>query len=254
MQTTNKYFSLCVMAGLVWVLPSGNTVHGQGLPKAGAGPEFGTWGVDLTGMDKSVKPGDDFYSYVNGTWHAQAEIPSDKTSTGPTVTLTYRAFDQVKTILEEAAADTKAAKGSDRQKIGDWYASLMDEQKLVALGLKPIQPDLDRIERIENRTALADLLADNHSGLGAVPLSVSAGWDRRRVDKMLVTIGTGGLSMPAREFYLEPGADPIRKLYREHLVRVFKLAGMDNGLERAERVLKLETLFAQVTCAPSRAT
>lgn len=247
MQMSFRSFKFSIGIALGLSLVAGNVLCGQELSKREAVGKFGAWGVDLTGMDKSIKPGDDFYTYVNGKWHAAAEIPSDKKQTGPTVALLDLAFDQLKVLLEEAAADTTAPKGSDRQKIGDWYASLMDEEKLAALGVKPIQADLDRIQAIEDRTALADLLADNLGGLGAAPLGVSSGFDRRVVDKALPSIATGGLSMPARELYLETDAEAVRKLYSAHLARMFKLAGLDDGEKRAERVLALETRIAEFT-------
>ncbi|MCG9699114.1 M13 family metallopeptidase [Vibrio natriegens] len=213
-------------------------------------PQFGTWGVDLDGMDSSVKPGDDFYSYVNGTWHEKAEIASDAKFTGPASELGDLAFEQVKVLLEEAADDTKAAKGSDRQKIGDWYASMMDEEKLTADGLTPIQADLDRIQAIRDRTALADLLADNLSSLGAVVVGVTSEFDKKNPGKSLPAIVSAGMSLPARDLYLKDEYTPIREKFVEHVARVFEIAGMVDVDMRAKRVLELETEFAEVTLPP----
>jgi len=247
MKTTRPHFRLFMAAGIICALSTGFPALAKDSSKSSARPQFGDWGVDLTGMDKSVKPGDDFYSYVNGKWHANAKIPSDKKQVGPAASLQDIAFDQVKVLLDEAAADTKAPKGSDRQKIGDWYASLMDEKNLASIGLTPIRPDLEHIREIKDRTALADMLAENLSGLGTSPLRVGWDFDRKRVNKTLVSLSTGGLSLPARELYLEAGAAPIRKLYLKHIARVFKLAGLSEGEKRAERVLGLETRIEEFT-------
>jgi len=217
---------------------------------AQAKPQFGSWGVDLTGMDTRVKPGDDFYRYVNGTWDDKAQIPADKKAVGPMSALQDLALDQVKTLLEENAADANAAKGGDRQKIGDWYATLMHESKLAEDGIKPIQPDLDRIWAIKDRTALVDLLADNLSSLGASPLVTVSEFDRKHVDKTLVAIGAGGLSISMRDVYLKGEYAPLRKLFLEHVARVFKLAGIENADKRAARVLALETEIAKFTPPP----
>lgn len=222
-------------------------------PKADAspaGPQLGAWGVDLSGMDTSVKPGDDFYSYVNGAWQARTTIPADKKAVGPAASLLDRAFDQLKPLLEEDAADANAAKGSEVQKIGDWYASLMDEEKLVEVGLTPIHPDLERIQAINNRTPLADLLADNLSGLGATPLATVSEFDHEHKDKTIVAVATLGMSLPSRDIYLKDEYAPVRKLFLEHLARVFKMIGMDDGEKRAARVLALETQIAEVTLPP----
>ncbi len=209
-------------------------------------PKFGSWGVDQSGMDTSVKPGDDFYGYVNGTWHKQAEIDSDKKSTGPASELGDLAFEQVKTLLEDAAADTNATKGSDRQKIGDWYASMMNEEKLVADGLAPIQADLDRIKALKDRTALADLLADNLSSVGAVVVRVNSEFDKKNPGKSIPALLSEGMSLPARDLYLKDEYAPIREKFADHVARVFELAGMDDAGKRAERVLELEIRIAEV--------
>lgn len=192
-----------------------------------------------------------FYRYVNGTWQDKTKIPADKTSIGPMASLQDIAFGQVKTLLEEDAADTRASKGSDTQKIGDWYASMMDEDKLAADGLKPIQADLDRIQALNNRTALADLLADNLSGIGAVVMGTLSSSDKAHKDKMMVTVATAGMSLPARDLYLEDEYAPVRKLFVEHVARVFQLAGMDDAEQRAAHVLALETSIAEVTLPPA---
>ena len=211
-----------------------------------SGPQLGAWGVDLTDMDRNVKPGDDFYMYVNGLWHERVEIPADKTAAGPSVELQELAFEQAKTLLEEAAADTTAAKGSDRQKLGDWYASMLDEARLQALGIAPLQPDLDRVAAIATREQLARELARNNGGLGATPIATGVGFDRKQVDQMLVEIGVSGLSMPAREYYLEAAAEPLRKLHREHMARMLALAGVEDGEAKAARIQALETRMAEV--------
>ena len=210
-------------------------------------PEFGKWGIDLTGMDKTIKPGDDFYSYVNGTWDANAEIPADKKDAGPVTELQDTAYDQIRKMLEEIAADRNTPAGSDRQKIRDWYLSLMDEDKLESLGLKPVQNDLEKISRISDRNALADMLADNLSDLGGSPLAVNFELDRKHINTPMVAISTGGMSLPARELYLEASYEPVRKAYHDHLVRLFNMAGISDAEKHADNVLKLETDIAEFT-------
>ena len=117
-------------------------------------PQYGDWGVDLAGMDKSVQPGDDFYSYVNGAWHEQAVIPADKKATGPITELRQKASDQIMKIVDEIVADSDVKAGSERQKIRDWYLSLLDEDKLRSLGLSPLRGDFDDIDAISDRREL----------------------------------------------------------------------------------------------------
>ncbi|HRX63127.1 MAG TPA: M13 family metallopeptidase [Candidatus Competibacter sp.] len=216
-------------------------------PVAAATSQPGAWGVDLGNMDTAVKPSDDFYRYVNGTWQDKTEIPADKTAIGPAYVLQDIALEQMKTLAEEDAADTGEPKGSEGQKIGDWYASLMDEDKLAADGLKPIQPDLERIQAINDRTALADLLADSVGGLGPKLIGPIAEADKKHKRKIIISIVTLGMSLPVRDIYLKDEYAAVRKLYLQHLARVFTLAGMDDADQRAVRVLGLETEIAKVT-------
>jgi len=239
-----QYFLICAGLALSFSLPCTSAPKAEAAPDA---PQPGAWGVDLANMDTSVKPGDDFYRYVNGAWQDKTEIPADKASIGPFASLQDIAFDQVKVLFEDAAADTEAPEESDTQKIGDWYASMMDEDKLAADGLNPIQPDLERIQAIDDRAALADLLADNLSGLGAQVLGPIAEFDKAHKDKMLVTIATLGMSLPARDFYLKDEYAKVRQLFVDHVARVFEMAGMDDPEKRAPRVLALETEIAKVT-------
>lgn len=212
-----------------------------------ASPQFGDWGVDLSGMDKTVQPGDDFYSYVNGVWHANAVIPADKRDTAAFTNLQDIAYEQVKKMIEDIAANKDIQAGSDRQKIRDWYLSLMDESKIESLGLQPIQKDLDNISAVSDRDALADMLAENLSGVGGAPLKVGFEFDPKHTNKALTAISTGGMSLPARELYLEANYEQVRKAYREHVTRLFLLANMSNADKRAVNVLKLETEIAKFT-------
>lgn len=243
--------SVAAILGLVTLSCGQPPAPDESSAAAPPGPEFGDWGVDLAGMDTSVKPGDDFYRYVNGAWDDRTEIPADKRDAGPTTELQDRADDEVKTLLEEAAADTSAPKGSDRQKLGDYYASLLDEEKLVELGLGALQPELDRIQAVTDRAALAGLLADNHAQLGATPLAVGVSYDRRQKNEAMVSISTGGMSIPIRAAYLEPPYEAVREQHREHVARLFTLAGIDDAEARAARVQALETQIAEFTWAPT---
>lgn len=228
--------------------PAAPATSSTAAPAAAASsrPQLGAWGVDLTGMDRAVAPGNDFYSFVNGTWQARTEIPADKTEAGPAASLQDIALDQSKVLLEEAAADTSAPRGSDRQKLGDWYASLLDEATIGSLGLTPLKGDFDRISAISDRTQLADLLAANNASLGGKPIAISTEFDRKQVNKMVLSIEVGGLSVGAREIYTEPAYEGIRTQLRQHMARLFTLAGFDNGEARATRALDLETRIAGV--------
>jgi predicted metalloendopeptidase len=122
-------------------------------------PKLGSFGVALENMDKSVKPGDDFFRYVNGTWLKNTEIPADKSNYGSFNVLGDLSNDRVKSIIEAAAAKN-APKGSEEQKIGDFYAAFMDQDAINAAGLEPIKADLKRISDVSSRAEAAALMGD----------------------------------------------------------------------------------------------
>jgi hypothetical protein len=113
-----------------------------------AGAQQGTLtsGIDLTAMDKSVRPQDDFYRFVNGTWLAKTEIPAEKASYGSFDILADKAEQDVRAIIEDAAKSTNRAPGSVAQQVGDLYASFMNDARVDQLGVSPLKPELDRID------------------------------------------------------------------------------------------------------------
>ncbi|MCX7099698.1 MAG: M13 family metallopeptidase N-terminal domain-containing protein [Methylococcales bacterium] len=102
-------------------------------------PAIGTWGFDTTAMDRSVKPGDDFDRYANGAWQDRTTIPNDKSNVSMFTEVNERVQKQLQTLLEESAADRNAEPGSNRQILGDWYASYLDVTAIEAAGLKPVR-------------------------------------------------------------------------------------------------------------------
>lgn len=216
-------------------------------PAGKATPENGAWGVTLANMDARIRPGDDFAGYVNGEWLRRTEIPGDKLEVGGLASLQDKALAQTKVLLEAAAADTQATAGSDRRKIGDWYASYMDEAAIERAGLAPIRPELAAIDAVATREQLIDLFARNHSGLGLRPLSVSIDMDRNQVGITRPSIEISKLSLGARDFFLEPAYAPLLAAQAAHIARLLALAGFDDTAARAQRMQALETRIAELT-------
>lgn len=212
-----------------------------------AKPENGAWGIDLSNMDTSVKPGDDFYSYVNGKWNQRTEIPADKQDVGGLNSLQDKALEQTKALLDAAVADTTAAPGSETRKLADWYASYLDLDAIEKAGFTPIKPELDAIAAVGNRDQLVDLFARNHGALGLRPLVIGVDFDRNVKDTARPSIDISGLTLGARDFYLEPAYAPVRQLQLAHIGRLLKVAGFDDAEARAKRVQELEGKIARIT-------
>ena len=249
-----KRLAIAVMlstALAVAAVPAEATSPNAATPAAATGgtarkPENGAWGVDLSSMDTRTKPGDDFFGYVNGKWVERTEIAADRVEAGGLATLQDKALEQMRAILVEAAADAGAAKGSERQKMGDWYASFIDEAAIEAAGFTPIKPELDAIAAVGNRQQLVDLFARNHGRLGLKPITISVDADRNRVRTTIVNIETGALGLGSRDLYLDPAYAPILEAQRAHIARLLKITGFDNTEARARNMQAVETKIAKI--------
>ena len=129
-------------------------IAGAGAPTLAAdgAPQYGAWGFDLSGMDRSARPGDDFFRYANGAWLKHTEIPADRSNFGMHAALAERALLQLRTIMEDAGkADPKTVEG----KVGAYYAAFIDEARIDQLGTAPLKPSLDAVRAAPSREALA---------------------------------------------------------------------------------------------------
>ena len=215
---------------------------------AASGPRYGTWGVDPADMDTSVKPGDDFFKYAEGTWLKNHAIPADKTGAGYNYELPDEIEQQVRTMVERAAANAGSPIG---QKIGDAYAAWMDETGINARGLTPAEPYLAKIDAVSDRQQLVNLMMQPGY---AAPVGVGISADQDDPTRYAVRAGQGRLGLPTRDYYLLKGDkyDAIRKAYREYIVTIGKLAGFSDPEGRADRIIALETRLAQDQWTPER--
>ena len=158
-------------------------------------------GIDVAGMDLSVRPQDDFFRYVNGRWVDNTPIPADLSSYGTFAILRDRSQEAVRTIIE-AEARAKAAPGTNSQKVGDLYQGFMDEARLESLGITPLKDELSAIARIGDRKELPAAFA-RAARLGVrLPFSVGVGADQRYSEQYAVQVSQSGLGMPDRDYYL----------------------------------------------------
>src|SRR5271170_3381383 len=153
---------------------------------ADTSPQFGAFGIDLSAQDKSVRPGDDFYRYVNGHWLATTKIPADHASWGSFDELAVQADTDVRSIIE-AAAMSKAAKGTNAQKIGDFYGAFLDTSKIEQLGLAPAKAGLDEIEGLKTHAEIAALIARPGMPVDG-PITYGISLDEKNPDRYIVGI------------------------------------------------------------------
>ena len=186
-------------------------------------------GIDLTDLDRKAAPCDDFYEFANGTWRANNPIPASMTRWSRRWQAGETAKEKLHDILEAAAADKSAPKGSTTQLIGDYYGACMDESRANARGMDPIKPWFARIDAAHDMAALQPIMADLHDILVQVPFSFGSQPDPHKPSLVLADIGASGLSLPDRDYYLkpEPRFKEARDKYVEHVTNMFKLAGWD---------------------------
>jgi predicted metalloendopeptidase len=213
--------------------------------------------VDRAAMDPSVAPGDDFFEYANGAWLKRTEIAPDRSSAGTWSDLFDLAQKRTREMLE-ADATGAAAAGSDERAIGDYYASYMDEQAIEAKGTAPLMPQLTAIAAIGDKRALAvaigeSLRADvdplNNTNFHTDRLfGIWISQDLNDPAHNAPYLLQGGIGMPDRDYYVEPGQrmEANRTAYRKHIVSMLKLAGVAEPDAKATRIFDLERRIAGV--------
>ncbi|WP_417446880.1 M13 family metallopeptidase [Kangiella sp.] len=202
-------------------------------------------GIDKEHFDPSVRPQDDLFRHVNGKWLKEFEIPADKSNYGAFSILAEQAREDVQTIIEEAA-NSNPEQGSDAQKVGDLYQSYMDEELLEELGTKPLQPELDKIAAIKDLSDLSEYIAYAQM-VSEAPFSTYVYVDARQPDTYITQMSQNGLGLPSRDFYVKDDekSEETRQKYVEHIAKMFELAGMENGAEKAETVMAIEMQIAE---------
>jgi putative endopeptidase len=235
-----------------WVLVIGVTAAVLALARTGVPQTAMLSGVDLQYVDKSVRPQDDLYRHLNGKWLDSFQIPADKGSYGSFTYLDDLTQEQLRGIVEGLAAGGTVAGtatgDAEARKIADLYASFMDETRLEALGLKPLQAEFAAIDAIADKSEIPALVAHlNRIGAGA-PYVFGINQDARNSLQYAVILRQGGLGMPDRDYYLKDDAKlkDARTKYLAHMAKMLGMAGDGDAQTHAAAILDLETALANV--------
>ena len=213
-------------------------------------------GIAVANLDRSVKPGDDFYQYSNGEWLKRTEIPPDRASLGVFNKLSDLSNKRTAELIAELAKSNPPA-GSSTRKVADLYNSYMDEAAIEAKGLAPLRPHLEAIAAIHDKRELAHALGEtlradvdalnntNYHTANLFGLWVAPGFNEP--DHYTAYLLQGGLQLPDREYYLADSEHMrnIRTQYQTHISAILKLAGFSDTDARAARILELEHSIAQ---------
>ena len=208
-------------------------------------------GLDPKNIDTTVSPCENFYQYANGTWLKNNPIPPQYANWGVANEINERNNTLLHKILEDAAGDKKAAPGSNRQKIGDFYAAAMDSAKIEAEGAAPLKPYLDRIAAISDVKGLEKVLAQFQAEGTGLLFRVSVEADLLISSKVIVYATQGGLGLPDRDYYLrtDPESQKIRDQYLEHVAKMLQLVGEQeaDAKSAAQSIMAIETRLAKVS-------
>ncbi len=204
-------------------------------------------GIDLDNFDKSVRPQDDFFEFVNGQWLKSTEIPADKSSYGVFVELIDESEKNLQVIIEETAKMPNKKPGSNEQKVGDFYQSYMDSALVKKLGLRPLKEDLARVQTVSSKDDLIKLIAYFQKVGVQRPFFYFVNQDNKNSTEYIGYINQSGLGMPDRDYYFNE-ADKfktIREKYLAYVEKLLTLADQPDAAAKAKRIMEIETEIAK---------
>lgn len=235
--------SACIVVALTGGAASAQDAsaqHSHGMAGAAHSP-FGAWGFDLAGRDTSVKPGDDFNEYANGTYLRTTQIPADKSRFGPFDVLYENAQSQLKSIIETSAANPA---NENARKVGALYASFVDEAKIEQLGATPLDADLAAVKAVTDHSGMARLMGESHSGFGGSLFGIDVFEDLKNPNLNSAYLGQGSLGLPDRDYYLKPDFAAQREAYLAYLTTTLTAIGWADPAKTAADILAFETKVA----------
>ena len=218
---------------------------------AQAEPVFKGVGLDMANIDKTVSPCDNFFLYANGGWLKNNPVPSTESRWGSFDELAKKNNATLRSIVEEAAGNTSAEKGTTAQKVGDFYASGMDSVTIDKAGITPLNAELARIDKIKDTNGVLAELAHHQMYRTGALFGFYVGQDDKNSTQYAVNFYQGGLSLPDRDYYLKTDkrSQTIREEYLKFLQNMFKLMGDTEAKakQNAGKVMAMETRLAKAS-------
>ncbi len=213
-------------------------------------------GIDTTQFDPHIRPQDDLFRHVNGPWLRTEQIKPDRATAGAFVVLVDEAEAKVRTIIESARTSPQ---DDEQRKIGDLYASFMDEERIEALGAEPLRPELAAVDAIGDIAGFVSTLGElDRQGVASV-FGMYIGPDSGNPERYITHLNQGGIGLPDESYYREDATADIRDAYVAHIARMLDLAGLGDASDRAARIMDLETRLAshhwdRVACRDAQKT
>jgi predicted metalloendopeptidase len=206
-------------------------------------------GLNLTLMDTTIKPQDDFYNYVNGQWMKTAAIPADRSRWGSFDELRKNTDVNMLQILDEAIKSDKYKAGTDQRKAIDYFASILDTVSRAKEGIAPVKPYLDEIDKIDSKQGVLDFMTKYEPVLSSAFFGVGVHADMKDSNKNVLYVFPAGTGLPDRDYYLADDADSkkIREQYKEHIGKMLHFITTDESAiaDAQDNILALETQLAK---------
>jgi putative endopeptidase len=201
-------------------------------------------GIQRADMDIAIRPQDDLFGYANGTWLREVAIPNDRSRYGVDTMMAERSLLQQRELIEAAQSSTDVAE----RKVGDLYASFMDEQRIERLGSSPLAAQLKQISALRSVRAIGPLLSYFDRLDIPTPLAASVRPDAKNSSQYAFWLRQSGLGLPDRDYYLsdDPKLAAFRAQYREHIAKMLHMLGHSKADLEADRILSLETAMARI--------
>ncbi len=210
-------------------------------------PQFGAFGLDLAAGDPSVRPGDDFFRFVNGAWVERTPIPADRAHFGVDDMLSRTVDTQLRDLLETGVADIDSSAAAEAAKLSTFYASFIDAERIERLDLSPVAADLARVRAASSRDELAALMGEVNDGFFNSIFNIDIVTDVKAPDRYAVTISQAGLGLPDRDYYRVASFADKKAAYEAYLADLLGMAGWEKPTEAARAVLDFETRIAEVS-------
>lgn len=211
---------------------------------AAAAPQYGANGFDSAGMDRAVRPGDDFFRFANGHWLDTHTIPADKPAVTLRLEMTDRTEMRLRDMMETAAAKAGHRPSDLEGKVGAFYRAFMDEERINSLGAKPIEPELNDVRAAKTRDDLAALMGRNNSDFEGSLFNIFIDADLKNPKRYAVYLSQSGLGLPDRDYYLNPEFAAAKAKYQAYVAQLLKLANWPDAAAQAGNVVEFETRIA----------
>jgi putative endopeptidase len=212
---------------------------------AAAAPQYGAWGFDLSAMDRSVQPGNDFNRYTSGAWLDRTAIPADKALSTLRMSMTDAIETRLHELMESAAASAKP--GTLEAKAGAFYRAFMDESRIQAVGKTAIAAEIKAIKDAADHSALAHLMGKNTAGFYGSIFNINKDADLKNIHRYAIYLGQAGLGLPDRDYYLKPEFAAQKAAYQAYVAQLLSLLGWKDSAASAAAVVKFETSIAEVS-------